>query len=507
MSKKYFSVYYDGEDLAEIVTGFTGVARHIGSGWSNILDDKDFISNTIDSKKISVDFYFEGSSKNLAELRRKVAFFLNKDKPVDLSFSDEPNIIYQAVVDGEVSFDEGFDYGYGKITFLVPSGYGGSSFTNVLNNSNSGGALGEITSNTNGSATISINNKGTLPAYLRAKVSTADENGFVRIVGENGILEMGNVAEVDGVDLIKSELFLNAVKNVSSDYADFKATTRQYALAGTNRPNNGTIAYQTDGLRLANAGTGTGWHQGAWEFVLPKDSNGNLGASSFITNFNAVFETGSIKQMGYLHVMLTDDNDNVVMGYAISKTSATNNKATVNFYYQDVDNVGQFISYSTRPTFEAHGVNVKLNPGFFHTQGHAEMTKQGAQLGWLYNGKKYTLNLPELKDAKVTKIHVELGAYGTAPKMGNMALRRIWLQKTNVQMWSDIPNRFKAGSVLQADMEAGKIYLDDRPAMDLKVNGSSFFSIPPGESELLISGSDWLTSALDLQLEWEERYL
>ncbi|PCR98997.1 distal tail protein Dit [Lactococcus fujiensis] len=497
-------ITYGGINLSDLFDSITNIKRNIGATWANNLDGTNFINNSLGTRTISFDFTISGTFfDEINHNKELLSSYLNVREETPLIFEDEPNKVWYSLPDG----DQTIDLNSGTLTFLVPSGSAVSSYTNVLNNSNSGGELGTVTDNGDGTASVIINNKGTLPTFLRAKISLLDENGFLRIVGVNGILEMGNAAEVDGVDATKSEMLLNAVNNVASDYSGFSPTTRTYALGSTNRPNNGTMAYQTDGLRLTNGGTGTSWHQADWVFTLPKDSSGNLGASSFISNFNAVFETGSVKQLGYLHVMLTDSNDNTIMGYAISKSSPNNNSATVNFYYQDVDNPGNFLSYTTRPNFQASGVNVKENPGFYHTQGHAEMIKQGAQLGWLYNGKKYTVNIPDLANSSVTKIHVEMGAFGTAPKIGNMALRRIWFQKTNVQYWSDIPNRFKAGSTLEANMEEGKIYLDERPAMDLKVNGSTFYSVPPGTSELLISGSDWFTGGINLNFEWEERYL
>lgn len=514
-----FSVNFNGIELADIVDGFTSINRNISSTWTNNFSPsggssqatrygQDFLFNTLGPKTITVTFIKNGVPKDWVDIRNKIAQILDVTEPCPLIFGDEPNKIWYALPDQLPTLTEDLPTltATGTITFVVPSGTGVSSYTQTLNGDNSGGENGNIVINSDNSVTININNQGILPTYPMIKVKNTEENGFISIVSENGIVEIGDVAEVDGIGGTKSELLLDAVNNEASDFSGFVPSSLTHSVGNPDRPNNGEISYQTDGLRLTNTGSGTGWHVGILTFELPLDSAGIKGALSFINDFNIVFETGTIKEMGYIHVLACDDNDNPIIGYGISKTNQNNNDGEVNFYYQDVDNLGNMVANVNRQTFQANGVKQSLNPVFYHTNGHVEMTKQEGKLSWVYNGKRYNSNIPELAETNITRLNIEIGAYGTAPKINNLSLRRIWLQKTNVVGDADIPNRFIANSEIDVDMEAGKIMLDTLPAMDQMVDGSTFFSIPPGTSQIVITPSSWATSPPQIEIDWEERY-
>ena len=84
-----------------------------------------------------------------------------------------------------------------------------------------------------------------------------------------------------------------------------------------------------------------------------------------------------------------------------------------------------------------------------------------------------------------------------------------------MQRYDLVPNKYNAGSELVVDMYEGKIsYIADPEASSQGVgaegdlaNGSRYFAIPPGESQLEIHSSGFVTTAPEVIVEWEEAWL
>ncbi|MCU5754151.1 phage tail family protein [Lactococcus lactis] len=70
-----------------------------------------------------------------------------------------------------------------------------------------------------------------------------------------------------------------------------------------------------------------------------------------------------------------------------------------------------------------------------------------------------------------------------------------------------MPNRYQAGSVMELDMENGKITKDGISSNNELVTGSEFISLPSGETELDIYQSSWNTTPPQIEIQWKERYL
>ncbi|MDU0405188.1 hypothetical protein ML8HA_00985 [Lactococcus lactis] len=179
-----------------------------------------------------------------------MASALNVKQPAALIFDDDPNQVWWAVPDGTPTLDESSFYqAVGSITFLVPSGVSESVETNVLNASNSGGQLGTITNNSDGSVDIEINNTGNLETFPTIEITNVHENGYIAIAGKNGAIEIGNRQEADGVVKPESEYLYDSKYDTS--FTKFKDVA-----PGTPNPQNnwlatnGKLEFQKDGLRL-----------------------------------------------------------------------------------------------------------------------------------------------------------------------------------------------------------------------------------------------------------------
>jgi hypothetical protein len=82
------------------------------------------------------------------------------------------------------------------------------------------------------------------------------------------------------------------------------------------------------------------------------------------------------------------------------------------------------------------------------------------------------------------------------------------MQWVNVDYWQDLPNRFRAGDVVVADVEHKTVYVNGVEAPDLYRVGNEWdsFYIQPGDNSIMPIASSW-AQAFDAQIEWREAYV
>lgn len=99
--------------------------------------------------------------------------------------------------------------------------------------------------------------------------------------------------------------------------------------------------------------------------------------------------------------------------------------------------------------------------------------------------------------------------------LNTLCLQSIRFLKNHAQRYDLVPNKYGVGSEVIVDMYEGKISFIADPASSKKgvsaegdlINGSRYFTIPPGESKLEIHSSPFVDVAPDVTVEWEEAWL
>ena len=519
-----FTVKYDGNFLTDHMR-IIDVHRNLGAGINstteeNVFSGADFVRSRRDKSTIEVEFR---TFDNIVTARRILAKLTSSPIPTELIFSDEPNLFYQAIRQGEITLTESKSklFATGTITFLIPAGEAESVDTKVLNESNSGSEFGTITHNADGSTKIQINNQGTLPTWVKINLTSKHDNGYFGIVGVNGAMELGKREEADGEDVQNSEVLYDSKSD--TEFTKFTSAAGQPHPEWVGAGTDGTIGYQEydykssngqqrtmTGVKLIDPGPQTGFRGGMTELVLPPDSNGDLGAVNFYAWFRLFTWTTVLGQTGVMQILFTDENDEFVAGYGTLKDDKTGNTGTVGFWIGG-DKKGQWkhIPYVAN-NGEQTGLkdnNTMLNDD----RGALDFFKQGSTLGFYWKGGHQRVVVPELENKAIHKVKFFLGNWSPniSPKgtMTHMVIREFWCRKDFVQKWNDLPNRYKNGSTLEVDMERGQITKDGILANNELVTGSEFFSVPPGVSEIDIYQSSWNTTSPEVTIEWKERYL
>lgn len=508
-----FKVKYGDDYLTDYVK-FTKIERGVASENTltteeNSSDGVEIVSVKRGPKEIPMSFHvIDGLDVNI--VRRKLAQILSSNVTKELSFSDEPNYYYNAILTGKLEYtDNGFEAD-GSFTLFVSDGATHRTDRITLNSSNSGGANGSITKNTDGTVRIKVINNGTKPAYPRINVTNIQENGYLSLAHISGGFAMGKILEADGKDIKVSE-YLYDSKN-DATFSDFKDVA-----PGTVNPQsnllatNGKIEFQNDGLRLKDAGTAEANQiiaGGMKVMTLPADLNGHVGAVNFYSYFNLFAWATAFGQTGVLQVLFTDINDKLVAGYGIIKPDKSGNIAVMKGWVGG-NNPREVISRDfAANNGEGSGSGSYNNTQFNQKTGHTDFLKQEDKLGFYWHGSRISQIISELKNIEIAKVYLYIGQYTNSNKfMTNLAIRNISYRKDNVPSWENLPNRYAKNSIISIDSYYGTITINGVSSATEKINGAKFLVIPPGESEIILSPSNWVTTAPDVEISWEENIL
>ena len=99
--------------------------------------------------------------------------------------------------------------------------------------------------------------------------------------------------------------------------------------------------------------------------------------------------------------------------------------------------------------------------------------------------------------------------------MDTLCIQSIRFTKNHAERYDLVSNKYTKGSEVVADMYNGTVSFVANPTVskvgvsaagDL-INGSRYFSIPPGKSELQIHCSDFCDKAPDVTVEWDESWM
>jgi len=552
--ESYFSIIFgegtDAVDIGKLLDAVTKVERNAGAGQEHTYSagtgrfGKTWVSGRRNSYDITIEGQKTGSPAELLSLRTKLARALDcPDGPKKLQFDDQDGKYYLAVTSGQPKFTEDLQKSQAtvSISFEVPDGLLHSELTKVLTSKTNSPDIGSLTKEGN-IVKMTLNNAGSAPAYPRIRIKNAGTNGWIGIVNKNGVMEIGTSSSGrDGAvtasgSYDQSQLLLNLTPNDSAgwrkgvniggklssqspltvaSHAEISDLTLDWAPKDA-----GSVGYPCPGLhwtRSGSKGVGQDWGCAVYEYALPADKNNVKGAKNFRCDFNLKLWASKIGQTGLLAIMFMDDNDRLICAYSLDKYTTDSDKVVQVFTTTDIHKLpreeNEFGSNNNEPGQQ------RPNPAFNSRTGNAYVIKDGPKFTYGYNGIPKTIVDATKENLECTKIWVLYGrARSERPGTGHLdtlCVQSLKFQKTNVQRYDLVPNKYNAGSELVVDMYEGKIsYIADPEASSQGVgaesdlaNGSRYFAIPPGESQLEIHSSGFVTTAPEVIVEWEEAWL
>lgn len=487
------SVKFNDIELGKYIEVLQGFTPFVGADWNPSFvkaekqNGSDFAYTSYENKQIVMPFTIEG---NLEEKYDALQKALKVDEPKKLVFGNVPNKCFYAIPSGTLEFSEETEFlGEGTITWLIPDGVAYStaefSFDGVQKD---------------GYQTITIQNNGTEWADVDYEIAHQHENGFIGLVSQYGVIQLGKQEEADGENYEASEELFNGYSLFQDDHGT-SYQNPENTTQGTLEVKN-VAGYNVMTLKGGQATSGY-WNGGMKTLTIPVDSEGRRGAKNFYCYTQHWFETGLMGQTGAQTIAFLTGDNKVICAMSINKSDTVGNTAHVDWFAPQNKKIK---TLDFQPTaYEGNPFNLKMGGG------HNDFLKEGDRLRIFWYGQYYYFTIPEIKDMVCEKIQVWIGQWGSRD-LGNQLvthnyLKSIWFRKDNVEKYRDVPNRYRAGDVVTIDGESTKVYVNGMPAKGDEITGTDYFQVPPGTTEVQFCYSSFSSPPPQIKAKIREVYL
>lgn len=496
------TVIYNNHDLSEVIK-INEVIRPVGNERDVTTNDAPFLGVNVQEvrtgpKKIKVKFTVQKKTARDTELaKHTLATILNTNKPVRIDISDEPDKYYMGLVIGSVDVDNVARWlQKGEFEILVPDGVAhGTTYRRFDNGQEQPDKV-----------VFNLVNNGNVPAFPVVTVKNNAENGYIGLVNTSGAFEVGDREEADTGIVKRSEVLIDFRGDRISD--GFARATKNKAVTNDNSENVvGTaelttlwdkkhirLREQTTSGKYGNYATSLSWD-------IPTDSSGAVGSLDDYIIGRQIFVSNAANQYGFIKITVSDTNGQFLYGIETFKRTKGQD-CEFNVFGSDGKN-----SYYFLKCLNFTGISdSKLNP-FTSSRGQFEIKRNDDRVHVYYQGSVYSFIIPEIKSRKSAKIHVMLGAYHDKPMVTHMYIDELLYRKDFVPAIGDVPNRYPIGSNVVLNSENDTVTVDGLEKVVDVVDGSSFLTIPPGNSQLEVYCSSWVKTKPTVKVEFKERYL
>lgn len=435
---------------------------------------------------------------NINKIREEIAGIFHQNTIAQLSFSDEPDRYYLALVEDKVEL-EGIQTWYDEatVTFYIPDGTAHSStYKRVVDYTKVGNVF-----------TYQIENNGNVDAYPIINIKNNEEAGYFGVANQNGILEIGNIKEEGTEEFKRTEYLLDFKSNASVPFTKNVGIFNDdaWALTGDigflNR--NGRTFTEMTVINSKNGQNGA-----SLTFEIPADSNGEVGSLFDYIWWRQAFEMAPDTQ-GIMKIVVTDQNDEFIFGMQSVKY-----QNGFQAYFDVLARTEEGTSTVLRRFKDLKTTNKGSDNPLALTSGMEDLRRVDDKLTVFWRGSYIDLYAPQMKGMISKKIHVLFGNFGnkkypmrTNYNDGCIYLEQLKYAKNFVVKERDIPNKYPIGSKIELNCETNSVFVDGINKNVDVVQGSTFLTIPPGKSELKIFMSDWIVNPPTIAINFEERWL
>ncbi|MGM0215075.1 distal tail protein Dit [Enterococcus sp. AZ109] len=409
----------------------------------------------------------------LTDIRDELMLHLYTDDDIAMTFSDEPDRIWYARFNGNYNPERiNKRAAHVEWSFIVSKGKSKSTVNKTF----------QATKNSSGIWEFTIDNQGTAPVPIDYRIKLKKESGYIGLVSQYGAMQFGKVDELDSEIYKQNEILLN-----SPSFDAWQADTVNIQNSGNAI--NGSLKVTGNGdqpiLVLDKVGSGTGWHGGVRTAEFKADSEGKKGSKNWYCYSEIAFEAWIHDQSGAITLCFYDKNKKSVFEFVIWKTTRDNYKTVVTWAGRS--KVMQEI------TFDAN--NEGFNP-FTADKGYFSIRKLGSEVQVHLFGKIYKDKDTSIENTEVVGCQVFIGQWGNRTVIDRNYISKLFFmkfifEKTAVEKWRDVPNRFQPNREYYMNGSETKFYINNIPSLDDEIRGTQWFKAPPGETKVQLYVSDF----------------
>lgn len=363
--------------------------------------------------------------------------------------------------------------------------------------------------NADGILEMTIKNSGTKAVPIDYTITHNHENGYMGIVSENGVIQLGKIEEADGVNYTRSEVITNTKDNSwggDPKWLDDKGINGENNTSTTQGSFQVIKAGWGDVLALKSTGSTSSNEaicNGAMKTITIQNPTGTIGSQNAYVYVNSWFETGLMGQTGAQTIAFLDENNKLICAQSINKNDTVGNTAYVDFW---IGGGGKKLVKQVR--FEPSYLGSQ-NP-YIQSTGHSDMRKEGDKITFYWWGTYPSFVVPELKNVKVAKVQIFIGQYGNRGVASKFVtrnyFRRIYIS-ADVERWKDVPNRYQEGDVIFIDGSEGRTYINGMVRMGDEVRGSHYFLAKPGPNHVKFAYSSFCSEPPMVNAKIREAWL
>jgi predicted phage tail component-like protein len=447
------------------------------------MDGAHFRRVQTDIRVLDIEFTIKAS--DTTDLRYRVDLLnglINYDEPRPIQFSDEPTKTYYGVSVGDADFDEIRSFGKGRLTFECydPFKYGEEEYKAVHG--------GEVT----------IVNEGNVDTKPRFEVlADRDITHLDFVKKETGeYMRLGSPSSVDTPTYNPKELV----------FEDDCSSTTGWATASSVDNGHVSGSMTTDGDAFYPETFGAVLEPFSWQG--PSIKRG-LGAT--LQDFHVSVEIehlNSSRETGMIEIYMLDIDNNVVAKIGIEDRWAEVSKMVGKFQL-GIDGTNR-LSYSREPdkptawndytgvlqiTRDSRGGTNLIYPYF------ALVNKKTGRHEWVSSAYTYT-DYEGAYQTPVTQVQIATRKWPlTEPT--SMRVKNVQVYRLNAAPTPEsVPMIARAGDRLVIDHATSDITVNGQSVKARKEFGASFFSIPPGVTEIVQNPGDVGSS----NVYWRSRY-
>lgn len=419
---------------------------------------------------------------NVRKLEEEISAWLVTRDPRELIFDDEPDRVYYAVVNGEITIEDVVDrWGRGSVTFICPDPYKYKGNVETEN---------FITNPTN------VINQGTVETFPIFRASVLIPITNFDIILEDVYMRVGQPYLVEQTP----------AEPETKVYEDFMGNLTGWGAADyvDNGNISGEIAIWDESSfypRLFGQVIEPDvWQGPSLKKSLP-DPLQDFKVEALVELQNSTTQPG---QTGMIEIYVLDAANNVLGKVGIEDRVAAASQSHFKARVGDAADGADFGNFTSDGWIPFKGILRIERTG---TMWYAYISQVDDTTGnHTYQlGSKQNIFFEDKEGkwtAPVAQIQISFRLYpNTAPN--NMYVHRVQVWRKNTIQATEVPFIAAVGDLIEIDHQTNDIRVNGESRNDLKDFGATFFPLDPGDNPIFFFPED----AATLNVEWREKYL